>query len=308
MVERIFTQEMWEADKAFSAVEPDGSMQDPILKINLDGGYRIYFPNKRSKQGFCDDPAVSEFYLQRPQEIARLVFEGKFDLGITGADWLAESDYKPIVLGALPISRKTERRARIALVVSKASGYQSVADLPFGCMVATEYVQITKRYLYENGRNDIEVMYSFGNTEEKIALFGAAAIVEIVETGSSLVANNLAEIDLIMETEMVIITNEKAYANTFKRAKMECYVRSLIGALRAKEYVRLETNVPESLVDRATEIIGGMKGATKSPLTREGWYALISVVSVKEQNRIISELLQIGVTDICRSEMPLIMI
>lgn len=305
---RNLTQEIWEMNKAFSAVEPDGSMKTKILDLNFQAGYRIIMPNQRSNMGTCDDPAISEFYLQRPQEIPALVAAGRFDLGIAAVDVIEESGEKIIELARLPISRQTDKRARIALVVSCESGYRSLDDLPSNCSIYTEYVRITEKYLADNNRSDIKVIFSRGNTEEKIKLFGAAAIVELVETGSSLLANDLIEIDLIMETEMVVITNQEAFANTYKRARMECYVRSLLGALRAKDYVRLEANVPELLIDQAAKIMGGLKGPTISPLTLSGWSALISIVEVSSQNRIIAELLAIGVTDICRSEIPLLMI
>lgn len=305
---RMFALEEWEKEKSFGLVLPDGSMQKKLSEVIQQAGYSFKVPNERVKIGICDDPAISSLCFQRPQEIARLVSEGKFDIGITGKDWLTESGYDLRVLGNLPISRQTNQKARIALIVSKESQYQSVSDLPNNCVIYTEYVRIAEQYLARQERPDIKVVYSFGNTEDKIVLFGAAAIVELVETGNSLIANNLTEIDLVMETEMVVINSEQAYANTYKRAKMDCFVRSLLGVLRAREYVRLEVNVTELLVDQAAKIIGGMKGATKSPITIPGWCSLVSVVPAKEQNRIISELLQIGVTDICRSEIPLVML
>ena len=196
---------------------------------------------------------------------------------------------------------------KTVLAVKEDSGFKSVQDLPKSCEVVTEYVQLTERFFCEAGREDIQVISSYGKTEQKID-FGASAIVDVTESGKSLKKNELVVIAELMESNTVVAINPTSFCDKEKRPYIDCLVALLKGAYEASRFVMLIANVPEIVVGEASKIIGGLKGASQSPLATEGWFALQSIVPRENEHDIIFKLLQIGVTDIIvNRDIPLIM-
>ncbi len=280
-----------------SIVVPDGSMQEVVASLFAKAGLSIIIERKRTKQGKVGVPWISRIAFQRPQEIPQYLNNGHFDLAIVGEDWIANWGYNFPVLLKLPIGRSGNKPVKIVLAVKKESNLRNVDELPMGCEVATEYVQLTQRFFSEKGRPDIRVVPSYGNTEHKIE-FGSTAIVDVTESGDSLRENGLEVIYEIMESSTVIVANLESFIDKNKRPFIDCFVRLIDGAYRASKYVMLTANVPERVLSQAIQIIGGLKGPTISPLAVQCWFALQSVVSCEDEQRIIFELLQIGVTDI----------
>lgn len=281
---------------ALNVVIPDGSMQDTVTKLLVKAGFDVKI-----------DLSWISFVPQRPQEIPNYLKNGFFDAGIVGEDWIADWGYNFPVLLKLPIGRSGKKAVRIVLAVKQDSGFRTVQDLPKFCTVATEYVKLTERFFAEAGREDIQVMSSYGKTEQKIQ-FGASAIVDITESGKSLKENGLVIISELMESNTVLVVNQTSYYDTEKRTYIDCLTALLRGAYQASQYVMLIANVPASVVKEASKIIGGLKGASCSPLMTEGWFALQSIVLREKEQTVIFELLQIGVTDIIvNRDIPLIM-
>lgn len=224
-----------------------------------------------------------------------------------GEDWIANWGYEFPVLLKLPIGRSGNKPVKIVLAVNQASDFRRVEELPQCCEVATEYVQLVQRFFSDLGRNDIKIVPSFGNTEHKID-FGATAIVDVTESGDSLKENQLEAICEIMESNTAIVANPESFTDESKRLYIDCFVRLINGAYQASMYVMLTANVPERVLNDASRIIGGLKGPTHSPLAIKGWFALQSVVPREDEQKVIFELLQIGVTDIVvNRDIPLIM-
>jgi ATP phosphoribosyltransferase len=296
-------------------VVPDGSMQEAVTKLLVKAGLSVVIERKRAGEGrVVGVDWIKRIAFQRPQEIPLYLRDGYFDVAVVGEDWIANWGYDFPVLLNLPIGRSGNNPVKIILAVSQASGFQRLADLPRGCKIATEYVQLVQRFLYERGRLDIGILPSWGNTEHKVR-FGATAIVDVTESGDSLEDNQLRIICEIMDSNTVIAANPKSLANESKRPYIDCFVRLVNGAYQASKHVMLTANVPELVLDEAGRIIGGLKGPTCSPLTitepnrlQRGWFALQSVVPREDEQRIIFELLQIGVTDIVvNRDIPLVM-
>ena len=143
-----------------------------------------------------DDPRVDEVRILRPQEIPRYVADGLFDIGITGRDWIEETEASVETLTQLHYSKATARPIRMVLAVAGDSPWQSAADLPAGVRVQTEYPGLTARFLEANGV-DAQVSLSYGATEAKIPEI-ADAVVEITETGRALRAAGLKVLDTIL--------------------------------------------------------------------------------------------------------------
>ncbi|MBU1519303.1 ATP phosphoribosyltransferase [Patescibacteria group bacterium] len=289
-------------------VVPDGSMQEVIVGLFAKAGLPVVIEKRRTKEGKVEVDWIKRVAFQRPQEIPKYLKSGHFDVAIVGEDWIANWGYEFPVLLKLPIGRSGNKPVKIVLAVNQASDFRQVEELPQSCEVATEYVQLVQRFFIGLGRDDIKVVPSFGNTEHKIG-FGATAIVDVTESGDSLKENQLEIICEIMESNTVVVANSESLADESKRPYIDCFIRLINGAFQASKRVMLVANVPKNVLDEASRIIGGLKGPSCSPLVGvKGWFALQSVVAREDEQKIIFELLQIGVTDIIvNRDIPLIM-
>ncbi|MBU3924832.1 ATP phosphoribosyltransferase [Patescibacteria group bacterium] len=289
-------------------VVPDGSMQDVIIKLFAKAGLPVTIERQRTKEGkVAGVEWIKRVAFQRPQEIPHYLANGHFDVAIVGEDWIANWDYKFPILLVLPIGRWGNKPVNIVLAASQGSGFKTIEELPQDCEVATEYVQLVQRFFLSKKRQDIIIVPSYGNTEHKVR-FGAAAIVDVTESGDSLRENQLEVICEIMKSNTVVVANPESLADGTKQPYIDCFVRLINGAYQASKYVMLTANVPEQALDEASRIIGGLKGPSCLPLKTKEWFALQSVVPRENEQKIIFELLQIGVTDIVViRDIPMIM-
>ena len=168
----------------------------------------------------------------RPQEIPQYVAEGRFDLGITGRDWIEERNADVVTLTELHYAKETAQPIRIVLAVAGDSPAMSVTDLPSGVVVQTEYPELTRRYFAKHGL-DAEVQLSYGATEAKVPDI-ADAIVELTETGRALRAAGLRIIDTVLVSYTELIANPTSYQDPAKRKAMEQLQSLLSGALEAR--------------------------------------------------------------------------
>jgi ATP phosphoribosyltransferase len=294
--------------KKINIVLPDGSMMDKITALFSRAGMPITANNQRTKEASVDCEFIGKIIFQRPPEIPQYVAGGLFDIGFVGQDWLAESDLDLPVLLKLPIGRKTNNPVKIALAAENSRGFNNVTDLPRDCRVATEYLNLAQKFFCEKGRPDIKVFRSYGNTEHKIGLGLAEAIVDVVESGESLRENRLEIVCEVMRSNVVIVANVDSLADKSKEPYLKCFAKLIGGAFQASKYVMLTANVPKTVFGKACAIMKGLKGPTYSPLAETGWFALQSIVPRKKEQTAINDLLQIGVTDIIvNRDIPLVM-
>src|SRR5579872_7278253 len=172
---------------------PKGSLQEATLQLFAGAGLPI-FTNGRSYFANTRDPEI-ECMLIRAQEMARYVEHGVLDAGLTGIDWVVESGLDVTSVTTLTYAKQSRRKVRWVLAVPESSGFENAEDLE-GKIIATELVEVTKRYFADRGVN-VKVEFSWGATEVKPPML-ADAIVEVTETGSSLKANHLKIIDTVM--------------------------------------------------------------------------------------------------------------
>jgi ATP phosphoribosyltransferase len=248
-----------------------------------------------------DDPRVLDVRIMRPQEIPTYVAEGLYDLGITGRDCIEETASDVVTLGELRYSKVSDQPADIVLAVAEASPWRSVADLPQGVRVSTEYTGLTRRFLAEHGV-EANVRYSYGATEAKIPDI-ADAVVELTETGRALRAAKLRVIATVLSSYTELIANPVAYADPAKRHAMEQLHTLLQGVMEARGKVLVKLNVLERQLDAVIAILPSMKSPTVSKLFGEGGYAVEAVVPKAEINTLIPALKDAGATDII--EIPL---
>src|SRR5450631_1990818 len=224
---------------------PKGSLQDATIEKLAKAGYNIQV-SSRSYVPYVDDDEL-EIRLIRAQEISRYVEHGYLDCGITGYDWVVENGSKVHEVGEFLFSKATRQPARWVLCVPENSPVKSVKDLQ-GKRIATEVVNLTKKYLKKNGVS-AEVEFSWGATEMKAHEL-VDAIVEVTETGSSLRANKLRIVDTLLSSTPRLIANLDAWKNPWKRKKIETLAMLMKGALEAEAKVGLKMNIAEKISPR----------------------------------------------------------
>ncbi|MGC9329481.1 MAG: ATP phosphoribosyltransferase, partial [Candidatus Hinthialibacter sp.] len=186
----------------------------------------------------------------------------------------------------------TDRPVRWVLAAPEDSSIRSVKDLQ-GKRIATELVNATRRWLKENGV-EAEVEFSWGATEVKVPKL-VDAIVDVTETGSSLRANNLRIVETLFESSTKLFANREAWADEWKRDKLERISLLLEAAINAGSKVGIKMNVRETDLDAVLKILpAGITNPTVSYLHQKGWQALEIVVDEKVVREIVPSLKRAG--------------
>ncbi len=272
---------------------PKGSLQESTIRLFGKAGYKILVRD-RSYVPYIDDPEIA-CLMFRAQEIARYVERGVLDAGLTGKDWILENDADVEEVVDLVYSKTTSQPYRWVLAVPEDSPVHSVRDLE-GKRIATELVGATRRYLQRHGVS-AEVEYSWGATEVKAPLL-VDAIVEGTETGSSLRANRLRIVDTVAESTTKLIANRTAWADPWKRAKIEVLAMLLRGALEAEAKVGLKMNVPRARLDEVSQQLPSLHTPSISSQVDPDWVALEVVIDECIVRDLIPALKRAGATGI----------
>lgn len=264
---------------------PKGSLQESSLQLLSAAGLDVY-TNGRSYFAGTSDPQI-ECMLIRAQEMARYVSHGALDAGITGSDWVLESELDVATVADLVYAKQSRSRVRWVLAVPEKSVYRRPEDLE-GCTIATELVGVTRRYFKEKDIR-VNVEFSWGATEVKPPEL-ADAIVEITETGSSLRANHLSILDTVLESNTQLIANCRAWEDPAKRSKIENLALMLRGALEAKGRVGLMLNVRRDHLDRVLAVLPALNKPTIAPLSDDIWVAVNTVIEERTAWEVIPKL------------------
>jgi ATP phosphoribosyltransferase len=268
---------------------PKGSLQESTLRLFSRAGYKIVVPS-RSYVPRIDDPEI-ECLMFRAQEMARYVDRGILDVGLTGMDWIAENSADVVEVADLVYSKNTSNAYRWVVAVPEDSDIHSVQDLE-GKRIATELVQATRQFLARHGVS-AEVEYSWGATEVKAPLL-VDAIVEGTETGSSLRAHRLRIVDTVIKSTTKLIANREAWADPWKRQKIEVLAILLKGALEAEAKVGLKMNVPKAKLDQVSSQLPALHTPTISAQADADWVALEVIVDEAVVRDIIPALKRAG--------------
>jgi ATP phosphoribosyltransferase len=222
----------------------------------------------------------------RTDDIPTLCAEGAIDLGITGSDLVEEAQVDIDVRMKLGVGR-----CKLAVCVPLHGNIQSAADLA-GRRVATSFPRTTQRYLekHTGDSKSVHLVELNGSVEIMISLGVADAIVDLVETGSTLAANQLRILDIIGEYETVLIQSPKCR----DQATADRIVRRLEGVVIARDYSLLEYNIPRSKLAVAESITPGFTSPTVNSLEDPNWCAVRAMVKRKEVITIMERLEQIG--------------
>ena len=282
-------------------VLPKGSLERATLQLFEDADLAVQRSSEVDYRASIDDPRVADVRILRPQEIPTYVAEGRFDLGITGRDWIEETGADVVSLTELHYSKATARPIRVVLAVAADSPALTVGDLPAGSRVHTEYPRLTERYFAEHGI-DAEVHLSHGATEAKVPDI-ADAIVEITETGRALHASGLKIIETMLVSYTELVASPAAYADPEKRLAMEQLQVLLTGALEARGRVLLKLNVDAANLDAVIGLLPALRSPTVSELFGGDGFAVETVVAKSEINILIPALKELGAAGII--ELPI---
>jgi ATP phosphoribosyltransferase len=264
---------------------PKGSLEQSTVELFARAGWRIAV-SSRSYFPTIDDPEI-ECMLVRAQEMARYVASGALDAGITGKDWILESNAEVEEVRELVYSKSSLGRVRWVLAVAEKSPVEKVDDLE-GKVIATEAVRLTERYLKRHGVS-ARVEFSWGATEVKVPEL-ADAIVEVTETGASLRANHLRVIDTLLESAPWLIANCGSWQVVSKREKIENMALLLEGAIKAYNRVGLMLNVRREDLAQVLRALPALRNPTVAHLSDPEWVAINTIVEEETVRQLIPKL------------------
>jgi len=262
------------------AIPNKGQLFDPTLELLASCGYRLT-KNPRSLSVIDRDNNI-EFYFLRPGDIPLYVANGVLSAGITGRDLAAESGHEPTRLLDLYYGR-----SQLHAAVLRSAPYSTIDEVA-ALRIATSFPAITRRYF---GRDDLAITELEGAVEISIQLGIADAIVDLVETGSTLETAGLRIVG-----PPLFQSNAALYAQPGQQDSVEVQtIKSRIeGRLVAYEYMMVEYDCPATIIGAATKLTPGLESPTITNLQRDGWLAVKAMVKKTEANNIMDELSRLG--------------
>ena len=268
---------------------PAGSLQEATFELFRKSGYNISV-QPRSYIPVIDDDEI-ECLLIRAQEMARYVANGALDAGLTGHDWIVETNSDVNEVAELRFSKVSRRPVRWVLCVPEESPIQTIQDLQ-GKRIATEGVGLTTQFLAKHGVT-ANVEFSWGATEVKPPKL-ADAIVEVTETGSSLKANKLRIVAEVLQSTTRFIANHESYQDAWKRQKIDDIVLMLRATMAAEGKVGLMMNVPRAKLNDVIAILPALQNPTISSLSDDKWFSVSTIIDESMVRKLIPQLKSAG--------------
>jgi ATP phosphoribosyltransferase len=278
------------SDKKLKIGIPKGSLESATIELFQKAGWRIsvssrnYFPS-------IDDAELS-CALVRAQEMSRYVEMGTLDVGMTGIDWVLENESDVEFVADLVYSKVSTKKSRWVLAVPDDSGLSTIEDCK-GKRISTELVNFTRTYFKERSI-PVDIEFSWGATEAKVAEGLVDGIVEITETGSTIRAHGLKIIHTLLETNTKLIANKKSIKDTWKRTKIRQIALLLQGALNAENMVGLKMNIPKNKLEAVIKILPSITAPTISALHDPDWVSAETVIKESIVREIIPQLISSG--------------
>jgi ATP phosphoribosyltransferase len=283
-------------------VIPKGSLEEQTLRLFEAADLRVRRGSSRDYHGTIDDDRIERVSMLRPQEIPLYVQDGLFDVGITGQDWIAETEADVEVLTTLAYARSgTGHGTKVVLAVPNEHPARSAKEIPPGTRISTEFLRLTERYFADLGI-PVKVVWSYGATEAKVPEI-VDAIVDLTETGSTLRRNDMEIVDVLLESRTQLIANKTAYKDASKRRAIEEITILLKGAIDARGRVLVKLNVDAERLAAVVAMLPAMRAPTVSELAQPGFFAIETVVPKSAINTLIPGLKAAGAEDIV--ELPI---
>jgi ATP phosphoribosyltransferase len=265
------------------AIQKSGRLQEGSLELLKESG--LSFSNGKDQLKTQARNFPVEVLFLRDDDIPQYVEDKVADVGIVGENILVEKQKKNELIKRLDFAK-----CRLCIAVPRTETYTGVGYLQ-GKNIATSYPTIVKNFLKKNnveaGIHEIS-----GSVEIAPGIGLADAICDIVSTGSTLLSNGLKEVEVVMQSEAVIIASPDLEKE--KRAILNKLLFRIEAVQKAKNSKYILLNCPNDSIDKITSVIPGMKSPTIIPLARQGWSSLHSVVDENDFWERIDQLRSFG--------------
>lgn len=265
------------------AVQSKGRLYEDTMNLLKEAGIKVSSTKRTLLVQSSNFPL--EVLFLRDDDIPQTVADGVADIGIVGENEFVERGFEADIVKRLGFSK-----CRISLAIPKAIEYPGVEWFN-GKKIATSYPGILRKFMQEKGI-DINVHVIQGSVEIAPGIGLADGIFDIVSSGSTLVSNNLKEVEVVMQSEALLIGNQDL--SDEKKAILEQLLFRIESVLIAdgKKYVRM--NAPKSQLAAITKVLPGLKSPTIIPLADEDWCSVHSVLDEKQFWEIVGQLKALG--------------
>ena len=265
------------------AVQSKGRLYDDTMGLLAEAGIKIN-PSKRTLLVQSTNFPLEVLFL-RDDDIPQCVADGVADVGVVG-----ENEYEERQEDAAIIERLGFSSCRLSLAIPKAEDYQGLEWFN-GKKIATSYPGILRRFLHQNNiQADIHVIT--GSVEISPGIGLADAIFDIVSSGSTLVHNNLKEVEVVMKSEALLIGNRHLDADKQTVIDQLMFRINAVRAAQDKKYVMM--NVPKDRLSDIIAVLPGIKSPTVIPLSESDWCAVHTVLDEERFWEIINKLKSLG--------------
>ncbi|MBE6509731.1 MAG: ATP phosphoribosyltransferase [Methanobrevibacter millerae] len=272
------------------AVPSKGRISNPSIDILERAGLGLKDNNNRQLISKTHNKNI-DIMFARASDIPEFVSDGIVDMGITGIDLINESESEVIELLDLDFGQ-----TKLVLASPEDSGINSIEDVTSEMTVATEFPTLTKKYLEKNNLNPKIVKLS-GSTEIAPFIGVADLITDLTSTGTTLKMNHLKIIDTILESTIVLITNENSLNE--KKTLVEAVNRSIKGVIDAFGKKLIMMNVKSQDLDEVRKLMPSMEGPTVSEvLSKEKTVAIQAVIDEDQVFELVNDLRNAGAKDI----------
>jgi ATP phosphoribosyltransferase len=261
------------------AIQKSGRLYEESVKLLKECGIHLNNGHKQLKSVADNFPL--EVYFLRDDDIPQYVFDSVADVGIVGENVLLEKN-KDIEL----VYKLGFGKCRLSLAVPKGMPYENIKTLQ-GLKIATTYSHLTKKYLLENGV-DAEIHEINGSVEIAPGIGLADAICDLVSSGSTLFTNNLKEVEVILQSEAVLVGNKNM--DDEKKAILKKLLMRINAVKTAKNNKYIMMNAPNHQLENIAAVLPGSKSPTVVPLAVEGWSSVQSVVNENDFWEVIEKL------------------
>lgn len=287
---------------------PKGSLEEGAFRLFEMAEISIRRKSNRGYQLAIDDPRINEALLLRPQEIARYVMDGEFDLGITGCDWVRETETVVHEVTDLRFSKRGWSPVKIVLATNIENEVNLPEDIRPDAKIVTEYPRLTKRYFRNLNKRKVKIRMSHGATEGKVPRL-ADYLVDITETGETLRRNNMKIIDTILVSSTKLIANKTSWEDDEKRVAIEDIALLLQGVIKAMDKALIKMNIPKDDLKKLMAYLPALRPPTISLIyigkdqqseydKNLEWTMVETVVRKSELNEILPNLRELGARDI----------
>jgi len=272
------------------AVPKKGRIYNKVVKMLEETGLE-YARSPRLDFAKCKTFPNTTILFLPCSDIPQYLDRGNVDIGITGEDMIAESNADVQLELELGFGK-----CRLCVLGPKGK-YRSIQQL-HGCTIGTSFPHATKKYFSQHGI-DVRVQDISGSVEIACPLGLADAVVDLVETGTTMRAAGLEVVDTIMPTQMVLVSNKHSrHKDTIAQIR-----RRFEGFSIANDWVLVSYNLPKHLLSQASQITPGMSSPSVVSLEKEGWVALSAMVRRKGYSNVIDRLSHLGATGIFVTEL-----